>query len=120
MGDMGLKYGNEKRVCTPFDVVLAFLVSVLIVLKFVGEYGKDVATVKNWFSILEASEMIYLLELYTSNVLKRAIKSPKHYFRDTGLVCYLTRWLSPENLAYGAMSGPAFETFVVSEILKSF
>lgn len=39
MGDMGLEYGNEKRVCTPFDVVLAFFVSVLIVLKFVGEYG---------------------------------------------------------------------------------
>lgn len=50
----------------------------------------------------------------------RAIKSPKLYFRDTGLVCYLTRWLTPENLAYGAMSGPIFETFVVSEILKSF
>lgn len=41
LGDMGLEYGNEKRVCTPFDVVLAFFVSVLIVLKFVGEYGKD-------------------------------------------------------------------------------
>lgn len=41
MGDRGLEYGNEKRVCTPFDVVLAFLVSVLIVLKFVGEYAKD-------------------------------------------------------------------------------
>ena len=39
LGDMGLEYGNEKRVCTPFDVILAFLVSVLIVLKFVGEYG---------------------------------------------------------------------------------
>jgi len=39
LGDMGLEYGNEKRVCTPFDVVLAFFVSVLIVLKFVGEYG---------------------------------------------------------------------------------
>ena len=77
-------------------------------------------TVKNWLSILEASGIIYLLEPYTSNVLKRAIRSPKLYFRDTGLVCYLTRWLSPENLAYGAMSGPIFETFVVSEILKSF
>ena len=42
LGDMGLEYGNEKRVCTPFDVVLAFFVSVLIVLKFVGEYGNKV------------------------------------------------------------------------------
>ena len=85
-----------------------------------SEIGKDVGTVKNWVSILEASGIVYLLEPYTSNVLKRAIKSPKLYFRDTGLVCYLTRWLTPENLAYGAMSGPIFETFAVSEILKSF
>ena len=85
-----------------------------------SEIGKDVGTVKNWISILEASGIIYLLEPYTSNVLKRAIKAPKLYFRDTGLVCYLTRWLTAENLAYGAMSGPVFETFAVSEILKSF
>lgn len=85
-----------------------------------SEIGKDVKTVKNWISILEASGIVFLLEPYTSNVLKRAIKSPKLYFRDTGLVCYLTRWLTPETLAYGAMSGPVFETFVVSEILKSF
>jgi len=85
-----------------------------------SEIGKDVKTVKNWISILEASGIVYLLEPYTSNVLKRAIKSPKLYFRDTGLVCYLTRWLTPETLAYGAMSGPVFETFAVSEILKSF
>ena len=44
MGDMSLEYGNEKRVCTRFDVVLAFFVSVLIVLKFVGEYGKNLET----------------------------------------------------------------------------
>lgn len=85
-----------------------------------SEIGKDVGTVKNWTSILEASGIVYLLEPFTSTVLKRAIKSPKLYFRDTGLACYLTRWLTPENLAYGAMSGPVFETFVVSEILKSF
>lgn len=85
-----------------------------------SEIGKDVGTVKNWLSILEASGIVYLLEPFSSNVLKRAIKSPKLYFRDTGLVCYLTRWLTPENLACGAMSGPVFETFVVSEILKSF
>ena len=85
-----------------------------------SEIGKDVGTVKNWMSILEASGIIYLLEPYSSGILKRAIKSPKLYFRDTGLACYLTRWLSAESLAYGAMSGPIFETFVVSEILKSF
>lgn len=85
-----------------------------------SEIGKDAGTVKNWISILEASGIIYLLEPYASGILKRTIKSPKLYFRDTGLVCYLTRWLTAESLAYGAMSGPIFETFAVSEILKSF
>lgn len=84
------------------------------------EVGKDASTVKRWLSVLEASGIIYLLEPYASNVLKKAIRTPKLYFRDTGLVCYLTRWLTPETLAYGAMSGHVFETFVVSEILKSF
>lgn len=85
-----------------------------------SEVGKDADTVKRWISILEASGVIYLLEPYTSGVLKRAIKSPKLYFRDTGLACYLTRWLTPEALAYGAMNGAMFETFAISEILKSF
>ena len=84
------------------------------------EIGKDVNTVKQWISILEASGIIYLLEPYSPNVLKRAIKTPKLYFRDTGLVCYLSRWLTPEVLAYGAMAGAIFETFAISEILKSF
>lgn len=84
------------------------------------EIGKDQTTVKNWISILEASGIVYLLEPYASSVLKRAIKTPKLYFRDTGLAAYLTRWLTPETLAVGAMSGAFFETFVISEILKSY
>ena len=84
------------------------------------EIGKDQTTVKNWISILEASGIIYLLEPYQSSVLKRAIKTSKIYFRDTGLAAYLTRWLTPETLAVGAMSGAFFETFVISEILKSY
>ncbi|MDE7162596.1 MAG: ATP-binding protein [Clostridia bacterium] len=84
------------------------------------EIGKDQTTIKNWLSILEASGIIYLLEPYTSSVLKRAIKTPKLYFRDTGLAAYLTRWLTPETLAIGAMNGAFFETFVISEILKSY
>jgi len=84
------------------------------------EIAKDVSTVKSWVSILETSGIIYLLQPYASSELKRAIRSPKLHFRDTGLVAYLTRWLTPEALACGAMSGPIFETFVVSEILKSF
>lgn len=84
------------------------------------EVGKDAKTIKNWISILEASGIIYILEPFSSSVLKRSIRTPKLYFRDTGLAAYLTRWLSPETLANGAMSGAFFETFVISEILKSY
>ena len=84
------------------------------------EISRDVGTVKSWMSVLEASGIIFLLEPYTPAVLKRAIKTPKVYFRDTGLASYLTRWLTAETLAYGAMSGAMFETYVISEILKSY
>ena len=84
------------------------------------EIGKDVTTIKEWLSILETSGIIYLLEPFANQALKRAIKTPKVYFRDTGLASYLTRWLTKETLAYGAMAGNMFETFIVSEILKSF
>ena len=84
------------------------------------EIGKDAVTVKRWISILEATGIVYILEPYTSSVLKKAIKTPKIYFRDTGLASYLTRWLTPETLANGAASGAMFETFVISEILKSY
>lgn len=63
------------------------------------EVGKDMTTIKRWMSILESSGIIYLLEPFTPSVLKRAIKTPKVYFRDTGLAAYLTRWLTPETLA---------------------
>lgn len=84
------------------------------------EVGKDANTIKNWVSILEASGIVYILEPFASSALKRAIRTPKLYFKDTGLAAYLTRWLSPDTLANGAMSGAFFETFVISEILKSY
>ena len=84
------------------------------------EVGKDEKTIRHWISILEASGIVYILEPYSNSALKRAIKTPKLYFRDTGLAAYLTRWLTPETMANGAMSGAFFETFVVNEILKSY
>ena len=84
------------------------------------EVEKDANTIKKWISVLEASGIIYILEPFSHSALKRVIKTPKMYFRDTGLAAYLTRWLSPETLANGAMSGAFFETFVISEILKSY
>lgn len=78
------------------------------------------ATAKEWTSILEASGLIYILQPFSNSALRRAIKTPKFYFRDTGLVCFLTKYQSPETAMNGAMAGELFETFVVSEILKSF
>jgi len=84
------------------------------------EIGKAVSTVKEWLSVLLASGLVFSLQPYSSSALNRAIKTPKIYFRDTGLACYLTRWLTPEALRASAMNGNMFETFVVSEIIKTF
>lgn len=85
-----------------------------------SEIGVSQVTVKDWVSILEKSGLIYILKPYTPSALARAVKTPKIYFRDTGLCCYLTRWLTPETLKNGAMAGAMFETFVINEILKSY
>ncbi len=77
-------------------------------------------TAKSWLSILQAADIVYLLEPYHSNVTKRLIKSPKLYFLDTGLAAYLTEWASPETLEAGAMSGAILETWFVGELLKSY
>ncbi|MDD3927468.1 MAG: ATP-binding protein [bacterium] len=79
-----------------------------------------VNTAKSWLSILQASGVAYLLEPYHNNISKRMVKSPKLYFLDTGLCAYLTGWSSPETLEAGAMSGAIFETWVVSELIKSY
>lgn len=84
------------------------------------DIGIDNKTVKAWLSVLEASGLVYLLYPYHTNVTKRIIKTPKLYFLDTGLCAYLTKWTTPEALEAGAMSGAIFETYVVSEILKSY
>ena len=80
----------------------------------------DVKTVKSWLSILEASGLVYLLQPYHNNVTNRMIKTPKLYFLDTGLCAYLTQWTTPQALEAGAMSGPILETYIMTEILKSY
>ncbi len=85
-----------------------------------SEVGVSEPTIKNWVSILERTGIVYILQPYSSSALKRAIKTPKIYFRDTGLACYLTRWTSADALKNSAVAGSMFETFVVSEMLKSY
>lgn len=75
---------------------------------------------KEWLNILETLGIVFLLHPYSNNVLKRTIKTPKLYFYDTGLVCYLTKWSTPEVAENGAMSGALLENYAVSEIIKSY
>jgi len=82
--------------------------------------GKDVKTVRAWLSVLESSGLVYLLEPYYNNFSKRLVKTPKLYFLDTGLACWLLGWNTPEQLINGAMWGHIFESFVFSEVLKSY
>lgn len=85
-----------------------------------SDVGVSEPTIKTWISILERTGIVYLLQPYSSGALKRAIRTPKIYFRDTGLACYLTRWLTADALKCSAVAGNMFETFVVSEILKTY
>lgn len=80
----------------------------------------DQTTAKNWLHVLEALGIIFLLEPYSNNVLKRTVSTPKLYFYDSGIVCYLTRWSSPETAMEGAMSGALLENYTVSEIIKTY
>lgn len=81
--------------------------------------GIDARTVKAWISILEASGIILILQPYASNMAKRIIKRPKLYFLDTGLCAFLCGWSDSNILEASPMAGAFFETYVVSEIVKS-
>lgn len=75
---------------------------------------------KNWLGVLETLGLIFYLHSYSNNMLKRLVKTPKLYFYDTGLVCYLTKWSSAETLQSGAMNGAILENYVVAEIRKTY
>lgn len=84
------------------------------------DVGISQPTAERWLSILVASNIVYLLQPYFNNITKRAIKTPKLYFLDTGLAAYLTKWNTPDVLKNGAMAGAFFESFIISEIIKSY
>lgn len=83
-----------------------------------AEVGVDSKTITRWLSVLQASYLITLLPPYYENIAKRLVKSPKIYFNDTGLACYLLDIETPKQLEYDKMRGPLFENMVVMEILK--
>ena len=75
---------------------------------------------KNWLGMLETLGIIFYIHPYSNNLLKRLVKTPKLYFYDTGLVCYLTKWSNAETLENGAMNGAVLENYVVAEIMKTY
>ena len=82
--------------------------------------GIDVRTVKNWISILVTSGVAIFLEPYAKNMSDRTTKAPKFYFMDTGLCAYLCKWPNAEMLENAVMNGAFYETYAVSEIIKSY
>ncbi|SPF37048.1 putative ATPase (AAA+ superfamily) [Candidatus Desulfosporosinus infrequens] len=84
------------------------------------ECGISSPTAKKWLSILMTSHIIALVQPYYNNLLKRVTKMPMLHFLDTGLCAHLLKWGNPEALERGAMSGAFFESYVFSEIYKSY
>ena len=82
--------------------------------------GVSAPTAKAWVTILDRSGIIFILHPYSSNITKRLVKTPKVYFMDTGLAAYLCRWPDAATMENGAMDGAFLETYVVTEIVKSY
>lgn len=84
------------------------------------ETGISIPTAKQWLGILERMGIVYLLQPAAFSGVKYVVKTPKLYFTDTGLAAYLLRWNTADALELGAMSAEFFETWVISEVYKSF
>jgi predicted AAA+ superfamily ATPase len=112
--------GNETSFLTFLRVAASRTGQELNIEDIARNVGISSSTAKNWLSVLRASGIIYLLQPYFKNIAKRLIKRPKLYFLDTGLAAYLAGWTTFEALEAGNSAGAFFETFVVSEILKSY
>ena len=82
--------------------------------------GVSAPTAKKWLSLLVSSHIVALVQPYSNNILKRVVKMPLMHFLDTGLAAYLLKWGSPEVLERGIMAGAFFESYVFSEIYKSY
>ncbi len=112
---------QESSQFTRFMTAIAVRSGELLNYSTVGqEAGVSADTVRRWLVVLQGAGIVYLLQPYSNNHLKRTLKTPKVYMLDTGLMAYLSRWLTPETIEHGAKNGQFFETFVVSQIVKSF
>jgi len=116
-----LKSISDEQLFLKFlRIVASRTAQILNYTEIANSTGITVPTVKSWISLLVTSGILYLLEPYYNNIGSRIIKSPKLYFLDTGLCAYLSDWPSARVLEAGAMSGAFLETYVISEIIKSY
>ena len=83
-----------------------------------NEVGVSVNTIKSWLDVLQTSYIVTLLHPYYDNIGKRLVKTPKLYFYDTGLACYLLDIEKPEQLSHDKMKGHLFENLIVGEAIK--
>jgi len=112
--------GDEVKFLKFMTVIAATSGQLLNLASMARDVGISPPTAERWLSVLRASGIVYLLEPYHNNITKRAVKTPKVYFLDTGLAAYLTRWPTAKTLQTGAQAGAFFESFVISEIIKGY
>jgi predicted AAA+ superfamily ATPase len=115
-----INISNEVTFLTFLKVIAARTGQELNLTDISKSVGISLNTAKSWLSILQTSGLVYLLQPYFQNATKRLTKTAKMYFMDTGLAAYLAGWTTPEALETGIAAGAFFETFVVSEIIKSY
>jgi len=111
---------DEQSFFTFMTVCAAMSGQLLNLSSLAGDVGISVPTAKRWLSILRTSGVVLLLKPYSNNAINRAVKTPKLHFLDIGLASYLARWMTPDSLSVGACNGSFFESFVISEIFKSY
>ena len=111
---------DEMQFYNFMTIVAAHTSKPVVYEELAGAAGISSPTAKKWLSILVSSHIIALVQPYHNNALKRVVKMPLLHFLDTGLAAYLLKWGNPEVLEKGAMSGAIFESYVFSEIYKSY
>ncbi len=113
-----LKIQDQMQFMRFMKLCAARIGSIFIASELASEVGVDSKTVTRWLSVLQASYLVTLLPPYYENIPKRLVKSPKLYFNDTGLACYLLDIESPKQLDRDKMRGALFENMIVSEVFK--
>ncbi|MGN0694606.1 MAG: ATP-binding protein [Lentihominibacter sp.] len=111
---------DEMQFYNFMTVVAAHTSKPVVYEELANATGISAPTAKKWLSILVSSHIVALVQPYHNNALKRVVKMPLLHFLDTGLAAYLLKWGNPEALERGAMSGAFFESYVFSEIYKSY